>query len=74
MIEDGIDVVAGNEANRTIKERASSRSRSESVKVGYLRKKKVRIRLYDRAKEVCAPLFDDMINPVSWFRFLQVLC
>ena len=36
MMEEGIDVVAGREAKRTMRESASSKSRSESVKVGYL--------------------------------------
>jgi hypothetical protein len=69
-----MEVVAGREAKRTMRERASSRSRNESVKVGYLRQGEDQLppSFLDPPKPD-APLLDDMINPVDRLGFVQVL-
>lgn len=74
MMDAGMEVVAGREAKRMTRERASSRSRRESVKVGYLKETIVSERSPAPPPECNPPLLDDVVNAVHRLGLLQVLC
>lgn len=66
-----MEVVAGREAKRTMRERASSRSRRESVKVGYLQIPSAPVP--PCAPRYNSPLLDNVVNAVHGLGLLEVL-